>query len=169
MNLTIILVKLVLEWLKKSLLQLVCLSILLPYVNFSNETSEEELLRLIGNLSESKAINENDIPTKIIKLAKFVLVPILTRIFNKCIKESFYPDCIKVAKLYPSTNLQNKIFAQIINQYLFCYSSITSLKEFYVTECSFIYMNISYYRNINLVSGLDVQLHMQLRVFTPIF
>jgi len=50
------------------------------------ETSEE-VVRLIGNLSEGKAINENDIPTKIIKLAKFVLAPILARIFNKCIKK----------------------------------------------------------------------------------
>ena len=35
-----------------------------------------------------------------------------------------------------------------------------------MTECTFIYRNISYYRNINLVSGLDLQLHGQLRVFT---
>jgi len=49
------------------------------------ETSEEEVVRLIGNLSEGKAINENYIPTKIIKLAKYVVTPILTRIFNKCV------------------------------------------------------------------------------------
>jgi len=47
------------------------------------------VVRLIGNLSEGKAINENDIPTKIIKLSKFVLAPILTRFFNKCIDEGF--------------------------------------------------------------------------------
>jgi len=63
------------------------------------DTSEEEVVRLIGNLSDGKAINENDIPTKITKLAKFVLAPILTRIFNKCINEGFYPDCLKVADL----------------------------------------------------------------------
>ena len=44
------------------------------------ETSEEEVVRLIENLSDGKAINENDIPTKIIKLVKFVLAPILSRI-----------------------------------------------------------------------------------------
>ena len=54
---------------------------------------------LIGNLSDGKAINENDIPTKIIKLAKFVLAPILTRIFNKCINEGFYPDCLKATEV----------------------------------------------------------------------
>ena len=65
------------------------------------ETSEEEVVRLIGNLSDGKSINENDIPTKIIKLVKFVLAPILTRIFNKCINEGFYPDCLKVAEVMP--------------------------------------------------------------------
>ena len=65
----------------------------------SYDTSEEEVLRLIGNLSDGKAINENDIPTKIIKLARFVLAQILTRIFNKCINEGLYPDCLKVADL----------------------------------------------------------------------
>jgi len=65
------------------------------------ETPEEEVVRLIGNLSDGKAMNENDIPTKIIKLAKFVLAPILTRVFNKCINEGFYPDCPQVAEVIP--------------------------------------------------------------------
>ena len=43
------------------------------------------------------------------------------------------------------------------------------MKEFHVAECTFIYRNISYYPNMNLVSGLILQLHMQLWVFTPIF
>jgi len=133
------------------------------------ETPKEEVVRLIGNLSDGKATNENDTPTKIIKLAKFVLAPILTRIFNKCLMKVFILIVYKWPKLYLSTNLENKIFAQIIGQYLFCYSSIKFLKEFYMTECTFIYRNISYYPNINLVSGLDLQLHMQLRVFTPIY
>jgi len=33
---------------------------------------------------------------------------------------------------------------------------------------TFIYRNISYYPNINCVSGLNLQLHMLLRVFIPI-
>jgi len=40
-------------------------------------------------------------------------------------------------------------------------------------ECTFIYKNTSYYPNINLVSGLDLQHEvehrMQLRIFTPIY
>jgi len=132
------------------------------------DTSEEEVVRLIGNLSDGKAINENYMPTKI-KLAKFVLAPLLTRIFNKYINEGFYPDCLKVPTLYLSTNLENKRFAQIIAQCPFCYSSIKFLKGFYMTECTFICKNTSYYPNIKLVSGLDLPPHMQLRVCTPIY
>jgi len=47
------------------------------------------VVRLIEIFSEGKSINENDVPTKVIKLSKFVLVPILTRIFNKCIMNVF--------------------------------------------------------------------------------
>ena len=102
------------------------------------ETSEEEVVRLIENLSDGKAINENDIPTKIIKLAKFILAPILTRIFNKCINEGFYPDCLKVAEVIPifksreqkicsnyrpiSISLQlNKIFERILYDRVYFY------------------------------------------------
>ena len=105
------------------------------------ETSEEEVVRLIGNLSDGKAINENDIPTKIIKLAKFVLAPILTRIFNKCINEGFYPDCLKVAEVIPiykfgeqsicsndrpiSVLLQsNKIFERILYESVLLFTGI---------------------------------------------
>ena len=88
------------------------------------------MVRLIGNISDGKAINANDIPTKIIKLAKFVLATILTRICNKCINESFYPDCLKVAEVIPIYKSGNKRFAQFIDQYLFCYRSIKFLKGF---------------------------------------
>ena len=133
------------------------------------DTSEEEVVRLIGNLSDGKAINENDIPTKITKLAKFVLAPILTRIFNKCINEGFYPDCLKVAEIIPIYKSGEQ---KICSNYtpisvLLQFNKI--LKGFYMTESTFIYRNTSYYPNINLVSGLDLQLHMQLRVFTPIY
>ena len=53
------------------------------------DTSEEEVVRLIRNLSDGKAINENDIPTKIIKLVKFVLAPILTRILISALMKVF--------------------------------------------------------------------------------
>ena len=47
------------------------------------------MVRSIGNLLEGKAINENDIPTKIIKLAKFVLAPTLRRILISALMKVF--------------------------------------------------------------------------------
>jgi len=66
---------------------------------YLHELSEEKVVRLIEIFSEGKSINKNDVPTKVIKLSKFVLAPVLTRIFNKCINEGFYPDCLKVAEV----------------------------------------------------------------------
>jgi len=83
------------------------------------------VLCFIENLS-GKAISEYCIPTKVVKLYKFVLVPVLTCIFNKCINEGFYPDCFRPG-LCLSTNLKNKIFTQIIDQYLFYYCSVNSI------------------------------------------
>jgi len=37
-----------------------------------------------------------------------------------------------------------------------------------MTECTFIYKNTSYYPNINLVSGLNLQLRINLNVFPSI-
>ena len=100
------------------------------------EMSEEEVVLLIGNLSDGKAINENDILTKIIKLAKFVLAPILTRVFNKCVNEGFYPDCLKAALLIYKSGEQsicsnyrpisilpqfNKIFERILYDRVYFY------------------------------------------------
>ena len=101
------------------------------------ETSKEEVVHLTGNLSDGKAINENDMSTTLIKLAKIVLAPILTRIFNKCINDGFYPDCLKVAKLYLSANLENKIFAQ--------YRPVSILLRFYKIFERILYDRVNFY------------------------
>ena len=45
--------------------------VILDNLGDENSTSQKrQVLRFVENLSEGKAINENDIPTKIIKLAK---------------------------------------------------------------------------------------------------
>ena len=79
------------------------------------ETSENEVMFLIENLSEGKAQQHHDIPTKFIKLSKlvssyfytfifthlFLLAPIITHLFNRCINEGSYPDCFKIAQITP--------------------------------------------------------------------
>ena len=126
------------------------------------------MVRLIGNLSDGKAINENDIPTKIIKLAKFILAPILTRIFNKCINEGFYPDCLKVAEVIPiyKSGEQNTCSK---------YRPISVLLQFHKIFEGMLYDRVHFYpqeykslSKSQFVSGLNLQLHMQLRVITSI-
>jgi len=135
---------------------------------YLHELSEEKVVRLIEIFSEGKSKNKNDVPTKVIKLSKFVLAPVLTRIFNKCINEGFYPDCLKVAEVIPicksgeqnicskyrpiSVLLQfNKIFEGMLYDRM----------HFYPKE----YKSLSKYK---FVSGLNLQLRMQLRVITSI-
>jgi len=48
---------------------------------------------LVENLSEGKAINENDIPTEVVQISP--IGSVLTRIFSKCINKDFYPGCLK--------------------------------------------------------------------------
>jgi len=124
------------------------------------------VVRLIEILLEGKSINKNDVPTKVIKLSKFVLAPVLTRVFDKCLNEGFYPDCLKMAEVIPicksgeqnscskyrpiSVLLQfNKIFEGML------YDRV----HFYPEE----YKSLSKYK---FFSGLNLQLRMQLRVIT---
>jgi len=66
-----------------------------------HETSEEEVSRLIENLSDNKPIQHGDIKTKFIKLSKLILAPFLTRIFNRCMNEGTYPNCFKMYQIIP--------------------------------------------------------------------
>jgi len=124
------------------------------------------VVRLIEILSESKSINKNDEPTKVIKLSKFVLAPVLTCVFDKCINESFYPDCLKVAEVIPicksgEQNICSKYRPiSILLQFNKIFEGMLYVRvHFYPQE----YKSLSKYK---FFSGLNLQLHMQLRVIT---
>ena len=127
------------------------------------------MARLIGNLWDGKARNENDIPTKIIKVAKFVLAPILTRIFSKCINEGFYLECLKVTEFIPTYKSGEENICSNYRPISILLQCNKIFERILYDRVYFHLRNISYYPNINLVSGLDLHLHMQLRVFTPIY
>jgi len=63
-----------------------------------HETSEEEVSRLIKDLSHNKTIQYGDIQNKFIKLLKSILAPFLTRIINKCINETPIQTVLKYLK-----------------------------------------------------------------------
>ena len=62
--------------------------------------TESQMLKVIKQLNESKSVS-GGIPTKIIKLAKYVCAPTLTMCFNHSLESSGFPDCLKMADIVP--------------------------------------------------------------------
>ena len=59
-----------------------------------------DTIKAIKHLNESKSVS-GDIPTKIIKLAKFVCAPTLTSCFNHSLQSQDFPDNLKSADIIP--------------------------------------------------------------------
>ena len=56
---------------------------------------------LIANLDSSKASGPDYIPVVVLKNYESELSYILSELFNICLKESYFPDCSKVASEVP--------------------------------------------------------------------
>ena len=59
------------------------------------------LKKVIMNLDLSKASGLDCIPLVVLKKCELELSYILAELFNKCLKESFFPDCWKVSSVLP--------------------------------------------------------------------
>ena len=57
--------------------------------------------KVIMNLNLSKASGLDCIPVVVLKNCKPELSYILAELFNKCLKESYFPDCWKVSSVVP--------------------------------------------------------------------
>jgi len=127
-----------------------------------HETSEEEVSRLIEDLSDNKAIQCGDIHTKFIKLLESILAPFLTRIFNRCINEGIYPSCFEISQktpIYKSGDQTRCTNYRPISTVFYC-NLRTFLKTFCILECIHIYKNLIYYQNINMDTDPYLQLLM---------
>ena len=58
--------------------------------------------KVIMNLDLSKASGHDCIPVVVLKNFKLELSDILAELFNKCLKESCFPDCWKVSSVLPA-------------------------------------------------------------------
>ena len=62
---------------------------------------ENEVARAIDNIKTNSAPGSDGIPTKFIKMTKVVLVSVLTKLYNKCLKEECFPDDFKISHAIP--------------------------------------------------------------------
>ena len=65
------------------------------------ETDCHEIDSIINKLSSKKSIIDNDIPTSFLKKAAPIVSPILSIVFNSCLKNGIYPNILKVAQVIP--------------------------------------------------------------------
>ena len=61
---------------------------------------ENEVACAIDNIKTNSAPGPDYIPPKFIKMAKVVLAPVLTKLYNKCLKEECFPDDFKLSPCY---------------------------------------------------------------------
>ena len=62
---------------------------------------EEEVNFCINNIKVNSAPGLDGIPFKFVKLAKIILTPLLTKIFNKCVQHEIFPNAFKTAQVIP--------------------------------------------------------------------
>ena len=61
----------------------------------------EEVSTCISNIKLYSAPGMNGIPPKFVKLARCIFSPYLAKLFNKCIKQEFFPRDFKEAYVIP--------------------------------------------------------------------
>ena len=66
-----------------------------------NFVSKEHVLEEIQMLDSSKAIQECDIPVKLIKENSFLFAEIMCKYFNESLEKSKFPDCMKLENVTP--------------------------------------------------------------------
>ena len=68
---------------------------------FFKPSTTEEVSSIIKNLNNKKAIQENDVETKFLKISNANISPFISNIFNSSIKQEKFPDALKKAETIP--------------------------------------------------------------------
>ena len=93
-----------------------------PNSFFFSPATTEEIYSPIGNTKIKKAVRENDITNKLLKLSNPVIFPFLCNIFNFCIHQGEFPNSLNIAEVVPvfkkgdSNFLQNCYLISILSQ-----------------------------------------------------
>ena len=70
-----------------------------PNSFFFSPTTTEKIYALIGIIKTRKAVRENGITDKLLKLSNAVISPFLCNIFNSCIHQEEFPNSLKIAEV----------------------------------------------------------------------
>ena len=86
--------------------------------------------KVVMNLDLSKASGPNCIPVVVLKNCEPELSYILAELFNKCLKESCFPDCWKVSSVVPVfKNVEEKSTAKNYHPFSLLLWLVKSLKS----------------------------------------
>ena len=64
-----------------------------------HDVTENEVSIAIENLKSNSAPGIDSIPPKFVKMAKMLLTPLLTKLYNKCLTQEFFPDVFKISQV----------------------------------------------------------------------
>ena len=67
-----------------------------------HEITESEVSVAISDVKSNSAPGIDGISPKFVKMARVVLTPILTKLYNKCLKRGCFPDEFKVDQVIPN-------------------------------------------------------------------
>ena len=115
-----------------------------------NPITLSEMQNYINNLNANKSTKSTSPPIKFIKLSSKIISPILTQIFNCCIREGIFPDQLKSAEIIPIFKNGNK--HQISNHRpISILDPFSKIFETHIFINSF--QNTKFYMIINMASG----------------
>ena len=75
---------------------------------FLQLSTRAEVLLAIDQLKNKKAVRYNDLETKFIKYSKHIIVPIINDLFNVCVSNDVFPNCLKIAEVIPVSKKGDK-------------------------------------------------------------
>ena len=81
----------------------------------TQEITEEEVSVCFDKIKIRSAHGIDQIPAKFVKLAKCVLLPILTKLFNKCVNQETFPNEFKTAYVFPYQKFHRHIHSVIFD------------------------------------------------------
>ena len=72
------------------------------------EICKEDVVSCIDtDVKCDSAPGSDEIPPKFVKLSKCILAPLVTKLFNKCVKQEIFPEPFKIACVIPVPKVSN--------------------------------------------------------------